>query len=400
MERVHVPVDLLLDPTITASAKVVWMALRLYPELTDGRHPSNRSSGGASGCSSGCSLGRPPELRPEHPPGRSTSGSSDRPSERPPGRPTARSLGRPSPTRLAALTGLSRPTVRKALARLADAGWYRLSPPSTVLPRTQSKTRRFVAIPRELLEDRTVRPQAVVMYGVLQATPGFRPPTGKYTRKQLREMTGRALKTIRRATNMLAARGWLALTRKNHLCPFVFTVKNPVLEACLEELERLKRRIDRGKHKGEGLMRAYLTFIVDSVEFEDDASPGFLVNPFTDERMQLDRFYPGKVAFEFNGPQHYGPTDFATPRDVERQRARDHIKAGICRDRGIPLVVVHPEDLTLETMIRKVGAYLPLRDLRNRGPIVRYLERVSHGYRREALRDRALAAKQAANAGS
>src|SRR5690554_1823611 len=114
MERVHVPVDLLLDPTITASAKVVWMALRLYPELTDGRHPSNRSSGGASGCSSGCSLGRPPELRPEHPPGRSTSGSSDRPSERPPGRPTARSLGRPSPTRLAALTGLSRPTVRKA----------------------------------------------------------------------------------------------------------------------------------------------------------------------------------------------------------------------------------------------------------------------------------------------
>lgn len=34
MNEVRVPVDLLLDPTLTASAKVVWMALRLYPELT------------------------------------------------------------------------------------------------------------------------------------------------------------------------------------------------------------------------------------------------------------------------------------------------------------------------------------------------------------------------------
>ena len=343
MEMVHVPVDLLLDSAITASAKVIWMVLRLHPELTK--------------------------------------------------------EGRPSPTRLAALAGLSRPTVRKGLARLAAAGWYSLSPPGTAQPESQPKARRFVKIPRELLEDRAVRPQAVVMYGVLQATPEFKPPTGKYTRKQLREMTGRALKTIRRATNTLAASGWLKLTRKNHLCPYIFTIKNPVYEACQAELRRLKKWLAGAKFKGEGLMRGYLTLIVKSNEFEDDASPGFLVNPFTDERMQLDRYYPGRAAFEFNGPQHYEPTEFATPQDVEKQKARDRIKAGICEDQGIPLVVVRPEDLTLETMIQKVGTHLPRRDLRNSGLIIRYLERMSRRYRRATLRHRALAAKRAATDG-
>ena len=127
MEKVKVPVALLLDSTLTASAKVIWMVLKLHPELTK--------------------------------------------------------QGRPSPTRLAVLTGLSRPTVRKGLATLAAAGWYRLSPPGISVPTTEPKPRRIVEIPIELLEDHSVRPQAVVMYGVLQATPEYKPPTGKYTRK-------------------------------------------------------------------------------------------------------------------------------------------------------------------------------------------------------------------------
>ena len=343
MERVRVPVDLLLDSSITASAKVVWMVLRLYPELTR--------------------------------------------------------KGRPSPTQLAALTGLSRPTVRQALTRLAAAGWYRLSPPRAAQPPIQPKTRRFVSIPGELLDDRSVRPQAVVMYGVLQATPDFNPPTGKYTRRQLKEMTGRTLKTISRATNMLAERGWLERTRKNHLCPYIFTVKNPVYEQCQEEIERIVKRINRALHKGEELMRSYLSNIVDSDEFEDNSSPGFLVNPFTHERMQFDRYYSRRVAFEFNGPQHYKPTEFASPEDVYKQRTRDFIKAMICEDRGIKLVVIHPEDLTLRRMIQKVGNLLPLRDLRNRRPILQYLEKRSWRYRQAALRNQSPAAKRATGAG-
>ena len=105
-------------------------------------------------------------------------------------------------------------------------------------------------------------------------------------------MTGKALKTIRRATNMLAECGWLELTRKNHLCPFAFTVKNPAYEECQAELARVIKRINRADYIGEEIMKQFLTAIVDSVEFEDNASPGFLVNPFTHEKWSWTAITP------------------------------------------------------------------------------------------------------------
>lgn len=39
-----------------------------------------------------------------------------------------------------------------------------------------------------------------------------------------------------------------------------------------------------------------------------NASPGYLINPYTGERMQFDRYYPPGVAIEFQGAQHDGPT--------------------------------------------------------------------------------------------
>lgn len=72
-------------------------------------------------------------------------------------------------------------------------------------------------------------------------------------------------------------------------------------------------------------MREYLSLLVDSDHFEDNATPGFLVNPLSGEELQYDRFYPPRVAFEFNnGPQHDGPTAlYASGRDIRRLRARD-----------------------------------------------------------------------------
>ena len=345
VERVRVPVDLLLDSSITASAMVVWIALRLYPELT--KH------------------------------------------------------GRPSPSQLAILTGLSRPTVRQGLARLAAAGWYQLSPARPVLPPAKPNTRHFIEIPGELLDDRSIRPQAVVMYGLLQATPEYKPPTGKYTRKQLREMTGKALKTISRATNALANRGWIERTRKNHLCPYTFTVKNPVYEQYRKEIRRIMRRIRRPNNVGQGLMGELLSQIVASREYQDNATPGFLVNPYTREMMELDRYYAhARVALEFNGPQHYMETDFAGFEDVVKQQMRDVAKRLICEKRGIRLVVIHPEDLTLKKMIQKVRNLLPLRDLRRSNPIIRYLEKRAWLYRQTARREQALTARRAAVARS
>lgn len=102
--------------------------------------------------------------------------------------------------------------------------------------------------------------------------------------------------------------------------------------------------------------------------------------------MQFDRYDPPSVAFEFNGPQHYSPTArYPNPADSEKQRGRDYIRVGICATRGIHLLIVHPEDLTLAAMRQKAGGLLPLRPLAGHEPLMAYLEKVGRSYRRRAL---------------
>lgn len=151
----------------------------------------------------------------------------------------------------------------------------------------------------------------------------------------------------------------------------------------------MRRRLDEASFVGEALMREYLSLIGDSDEYDDNATPGFLVNPFTGEEMQFDRYYQPRVAFEFNGPQHYGPTArYSKEADIRKQQGRDYIKIGISATRGIRLVVVHPEDLTLEVMRQKVDGLLPLRNLDGHEPLIAYLESVSRAYRRKARQNR------------
>lgn len=48
---------------------------------------------------------------------------------------------------------------------------------------------------------------------------------------------------------------------------------------------------DRRGYRGQALMREFLSDLVASTDFLDDARPGFLINPFTGERMEYDRYY-------------------------------------------------------------------------------------------------------------
>lgn len=326
---VRVPERLLLDSGLTASAKLVWMAIGIAPS------PAGRSSSQTSA--------------------------------------------------IASITGLSYPTVRDAFDRLRQAGWIELSgkrhyhvadiPPGS-----------FIVVPRTLIVSRDLRPTDKSLYGILMiAASGPRRRGGKFTCAGLAQMTGWGVNRIRRSVQVLRATGWLRLGRESRLAPIRFVLRDPVAERNVVELRRMKRRILKAEFKGEAIMREFLTLIVDSDEYEDNAAPGFLVNPFTDERMELDRYYPPRAAFEFNGPQHYGPTEMY-PDDVDKQRGRDHIKRGICEARGIELRIVHAEDLSLAAMQNKVAGLLPLRDLSACGPQIEYLESVARVYRRTAKR--------------
>lgn len=356
----RVPLALLTDPTLTASMKVVCMALSFSP-----------ASKGEKLCAS----------------------------------------------HLASRIGLSKETVRRALLLLSqrklDASITSFATSRTIEPkrvarpsdfshrassaamalnaegspdRSRSLTGPTVRIPRELLFDGSLSAEARIVFGLVQAASVFQDPSGETTYAELAHLSGRDARTVRKALRELGAAGWIEYTQENRRAPVQFRLRNPVAEARALEIERLKRRLERASFLGEALMREYLSLIVDSDEFEDNAAPGFLVNPLTDERLQFDRYYPPDVAFEFNGPQHYHPTEMYSAEEVSRQRVRDLIKRGICAEKGIKLIVVHAEDLTLEKMKRKVEGHLPLRSLVGYEDFIDHLEQVSRSYRRSARR--------------
>lgn len=288
----------------------------------------------------------------------------------------------PRPGRLQALSGLARHTVLRGLRQLQAAGWLTPAPHQPPTPRQGE-----ACLPGDLLHDGRVSVQAKLLYASLQRTPGFSASAGQCTYAQLSHLTGLGPNTVKRAVRALQETGWLTISQRNKFSPIHFVLRNPAAERRAEATAQVQRRLNRAPYLGEALMREYLTLIVDSDEYDDDASPGFLINPYTGEELQFDRYYPPGVAFEFQGPQHYGPTDlYAEEADIRKQQARDYIKRGISASRGIHLAVVHPEDLTLAGMCQKVQGLLPLRQLDGHELAIAYLEQVSRAYRRKARR--------------
>lgn len=326
---VQAPVSLLMDQSLSASAKVIWMVSRLHAPV-----------------------------------------------------------GPTGPTLLQTCSGLSRPTTLKGLAQLTAAGWYAAARGERAAAIDRAPAGATVSVPGDLLADRSVGARARVLYGLLQVTPAFQGRSGRVTYPHLSRLVGASPNTVKAAVRELAQAGWLQAAQCHRLAPVRFSLGHPALARSEAEVARVRRRLEKAPFLGEALMREYLSLLVASDHFEDDATPGFLVNPFTDERMQLDRFYPPGVAFEFNGPQHYGPTDRFSGDDAARQRGRDYLKLGICVTRGIELVVVHAADLTLRAMQEKVGDSLPLRDLGGWEPLVDFLRPVSRRYRLAAKRGR------------
>jgi DNA-binding MarR family transcriptional regulator len=270
IEEVRVPISLLLTSQLRATDKVVWLALTLDAELGE--------------------------------------------------------RARLSPTRLAARTGLSRPTVRKATTRLTTEGWYNLPTGVNQAPAKELSGPRVV-MPTELIIATEVSAQAKVVYGALQATLDYRNLQGVFTYASVARMMSLDAKTVKRAARQLAKLGWLEMQQEHKQAPICFSLCNPVARRYMDELLAAQQRLDEAEFFGQALMQEYLSAIFDSDDHKDNASPRFLVNPATGMLLELDRHYDLEaVAFEFNGPQHYTPTKRFSADVVAKQMERDKTK--------------------------------------------------------------------------
>lgn len=292
-------------------------------------------------------------------------------------------MGPGRPAVLGARVGLSRTTVRNSLISLAAAGWPSAgtSPPPAPASPAPAPRARQAALPIRLLEDPHIGAPAKVLFGTLQLTP----EPGRFTYAGLSALTHTDPRTLKVALAQLAEAGWAKPKQPHKHAPVTYRLTRPPKSA---ELIRTERRVERATYKGETLMREYLNLLIDRTDYEDDATPDFLENPLTEQPLELDRFYPPDIGFEFQGPQHYHETDIYTRQQAKKQRARDHIKAGLCRDSHVTLVYIHAEDLTLETMQQKIPAQLPRRPLTGAEDLIRFLERRSAEHRESAAKRR------------
>lgn len=220
----------------------------------------------------------------------------------------------PPVPQLVAQSGLVPATVRAALAQLAAVPEY----PGDV-----------VTLPGQLLMCARLPAAAKVLYGILAGL------NGEFTYPALSRLTGMGPNTLKRAVAALVEAEWLEAGRLNRLAPVGFTLHNPIEDLQMLEVERARQRIRREPNKGEAIMKEFLSLLVDSNEFEDNARPGFLINPKTQERLELDRYYTDVAAFEYNGAPHFGVTEAA-----REQQTRDMVKVGIMALRQIPVVVI------------------------------------------------------------
>jgi len=245
-------------------------------------------------------------------------------------------------------------------------------------------------MPWRLLASTDLSAGARLLYGQLQSVPDFEHPGGSFTYAALSRLTGSCDDALRRAVAELVTTGWLTVTQASRKRPICFTLRNPAGAKLWARISRIRRRVRGAQHRGEALLREFLNATVALDEYKDDASPDFLVNPYTRELMELDRYYPKvAVAFELNGAQHYEETDLATFGETVKQVGRDAMKAFICKARGIELAIIHPEDLSLRGIERKIPGRLPRCDLEGMEPLMAALDELADEYRERSAEERA-----------
>lgn len=95
---------------------------------------------------------------------------------------------------------------------------------------------------------------------------------------------------------------------------------------------------------GQQLLKQYLSILTDKAPIEN-YRPDWL------HGLELDYYYPdAKVAFEFNGGQHYYNSTFGEPW---KQRENDIKKQRLCKLLDIKLIVVEASELTAIKMYHK-----------------------------------------------
>ena len=277
-----------------------------------------------------------------------------------------------SPSRLAKRVNLSRFTVYNSLERLRATGW--LNGQSVV--RRGAASSDCVVYPNLLIRSKELQPRDIVMYGLIQAEQFTKQwqltylAVGKYAQLDVR--------TVRRAMLALAQAGWIETKQQNQKAPIHIKLASPV-EAYRFEIER---RIETSQFWGEAIGREMVLFRAAQANFAANTKPHWLTSRVTGALLEVDLLIEEyDLVMEFQGEQHFHETTFSSAEEVAKQQARDAEKAEIINQEEKKLVVLEGDDLSLETVQKKLAGLAPLRDLEGLELVRNYLEQQGRKYK-------------------
>ncbi|NPV53728.1 MAG: hypothetical protein HPY71_09425 [Firmicutes bacterium] len=194
---------------------------------------------------------------------------------------------------------------------------------------------------------------------------------------ELVRLTKKSRCAIRRYYRELEQAGWVKTIRQSGRSAIIPTMPKEVEKAYIM---RIKHNLDMSGHRAETVMKRFLDFLIPDDNYIDNARPQFLRNPDTGQPLEYDRYYLAGVAFEFNGDQHYGPTEMYPDKQAfKERRKRDLIKLGLSMEKNIKVIVVTRDDLTLKKMISKIPPELPVDPVDPESEIAKLLEEVGRG---------------------
>ena len=91
--------------------------------------------------------------------------------------------------------------------------------------------------------------------------------------------------------------------------------------------------------------REVLTRIFAGFDVDVNVIPDWLINPDTGRRLKLDCLYPQVgVAVRFVGLEGTGRKHRKSDEEVAEENAREDARAAVCRDHGVVLISINPDD--------------------------------------------------------
>jgi DNA-binding MarR family transcriptional regulator len=289
-----------------------------------------------------------------------------------------------SQSRLARRLGLARGTVINGMKRLAKAGWYDPEKPTAVVNRYVD-SEKWLKISGELFTRENLRPRDIVIFCLLMGR-GAR-NNQPATLRELAEYAHACPKTVSRAIKALQEDEWIIVIRVYKTAPGKYQLDSPSARNYRKWYNRTDNRLKRPSGHGEAIAQAMVALVAAPADFSANTRLSFLSNPDTDEFLEVDMWFPEyNLAVEFNGRQHYAPTEFASAEDVAKQQERDKVKAALLKAKKITLVVLTAADLSIDAVIRKLQGLVPLRDLRWHQALASYLNRIGKYYQQKTKR--------------